>query len=58
VLGAALRTVGTALPLKHLVVAVQDPWLGRGVNWTETAILLGILALAGGLAVPALRQRG
>jgi ABC-2 type transport system permease protein len=57
-LGGALRAIGTALPLKHLVIAVQDPWLGRGVNIAETAILLGILAVAGGLAVPALRQRG
>jgi hypothetical protein len=37
---------------------MQDPWIGRGVNWAETAILVGILALAGMLAVPALRQRG
>jgi ABC-2 type transport system permease protein len=58
VLGSALRAVGTALPLKHLVTAVQDPWLGLGVNWTETAILLGVVAVAGGLAVPALRRRG
>ena len=57
VLGGALRAVATALPLKHLVVAVQDPWLGRGVNWAETAVLLAIVAVAGGLAVPALRQR-
>jgi ABC-2 type transport system permease protein len=57
-LGGALRAIGTALPLKHLVIAVQDPWLGRGVNWVETVILLGILAVAGALAVPALRQRG
>jgi ABC-2 type transport system permease protein len=58
VLGGALRAIGTALPLKHLVIALQDPWIGRGVNWAETAILLGILAVAGGLTVPALRQRG
>jgi ABC-2 type transport system permease protein len=62
VLGSALRAIGTALPLKHLVVAVQDPWIGRGVNWIETAILLAVFlavfAVAGGLAVPALRRRG
>lgn len=57
-LGGALRTVGTAMPLKHLVTAVQDPWLGHGVNWTETAVLLAILAGAAALAVPALRRRG
>jgi ABC-2 type transport system permease protein len=57
VLGSTLRAIGAALPLKHLVVAVQDPWIGRGVNWTETAILVAIFAVAGGLAVPALRRR-
>lgn len=57
VLGTALRRVSDVTPLKHLVVAVQDPWLGHGVNWAETLVLVGILAVAGALAVPALRRR-
>jgi len=57
VLDGGLRVIGDATPLKHLVVAIQDPWLGQGVNWTQTLILAGILLIAGALAVPALRQR-
>jgi len=57
VLGGVLRAVGDAGPLKHLVVAIQDPWLGRGVNWTQMLILGVVVAVPGALAVPALRQR-
>lgn len=57
VLSKTLRGVATATPLKHVIVALQDPWLGRGVNWTETLILTGILLVASALAVPALRRR-
>lgn len=58
VLSGALRGVATLTPLTHLIVAVQDPWLGHGMNWTETGVLVGILVLAAGLAVPALKRRG
>jgi ABC-2 type transport system permease protein len=57
VLGTALRRTGEVLPLRHLVVALQDPWLGHGVNWAETLVLALVLAVAGALAVPALRHR-
>jgi ABC-2 type transport system permease protein len=57
VLGGALREVATFTPLKHLIVAVQDPWLGRGINWAELGIVAAILAAAGALAVPTLRKR-
>jgi ABC-2 type transport system permease protein len=57
VLSGALRGIATATPLKHLVVALQDPWLGRGVNWTETLVLAGLLVVAMALAVPVLRRR-
>lgn len=57
VLSPALNWIGDLLPLKHLVVALQDPWLGHGFNWTRAAILLAIGAGAAGLAIPALRQR-
>ena len=35
--------VGKALPLYHLVIALVDPWIGRGANWMQ----LGIVALVG-----------
>ncbi len=57
VLSATLRAVATATPLKHVIIALQDPWLGRGVNWTETLIMTGVLLVASALAVPALRRR-
>jgi ABC-2 type transport system permease protein len=38
-----MLVVGKALPLYHLVVALVDPWIGRGTNWTQ----LGIVALVG-----------
>jgi len=57
VLNGSLRAVAAATPLKHVIVALQDPWLGRGVNWTETLILVGILVGCAGLAAPALRRR-
>ena len=57
VLSPALNRIGDALPLKHLVVALQDPWLGYGSNWTQLGVMLVITAAAAGLAVPALRRR-
>ncbi len=35
--------LGKALPLYHLVIALVDPWIGRGANWTQ----LGIVAVVG-----------
>ncbi len=57
VLNSLLRGVAELTPLKHLIIAVQDPWLGRGVNWAQLGILAALLVGAAALAVPALRQR-
>jgi ABC-2 type transport system permease protein len=57
VLSPVLARIGDLLPLKHLVVAVQDPWLGFGVNWAEMGVLLATGAAASALAVLALRRR-
>lgn len=57
VLGTVLTRVADVTPLKPLVIALQDPWLGQGVNWTQMAVLGGIFLVAGGAAVPALRRR-
>ena len=29
--------IGKALPLYHSVMALVDPWIGRGTNWTQLA---------------------
>lgn len=57
VLSPALNRVGDFLPLSHLVIALQDPWLGAGVNWPELAVLAGIGAACALLAGLALRRR-
>ncbi len=57
VLSSVLNRVGEFLPLRHLVVALQDPWLGAGVNWYEMAVLAAIVVVAGGLAAATLRRR-
>ncbi|MBE3034237.1 MAG: ABC transporter permease [Actinobacteria bacterium] len=38
--------IGKALPLYHSVLAVVDPWIGRGTNWTQLAIVatVGVVA--------------
>ncbi|APA98352.1 ABC transporter permease [Nocardia seriolae] len=57
VLSPALRRIGSALPLHYLVLALQDPWLGKGINWTAMAILSAVTLLAGGWAAAWLRRR-
>ncbi len=57
VLTGALRGVGAATPLKHVIISIQDPWLGHGTNWTELGIVAGVLAVAAGLAAVALPRR-
>lgn len=57
VLSSAMSRIADFLPLSHLVVAVQDPWLGNGVNWTELGVLAGIGVIAAALAGLALRRR-
>jgi ABC-2 type transport system permease protein len=57
VLSPTLRRIGDFTPLQHLRVALQDAWLGRGVHWTEVLVLLGVLVVCAGAALPALRRR-
>jgi ABC-2 type transport system permease protein len=50
-LSEELRTVGDFTPLKHVVILIQDPWLGLGWNNTEFIIILAVTAVAALLAV-------
>jgi ABC-2 type transport system permease protein len=52
-----MNGIGEILPLRHLIIALQDPWLGKGVNWPELAVLTSMIVVAGGLAAVALRRR-
>ena len=51
VLPSGLRDVGGALPLAHLVTAVQDPWFGFGWNTTDLAVLAAYALAAGAPAL-------
>ena len=51
VLPGGLRDVGGALPLGHLVTAIQDPWFGFGWSIEHLAALAAYAVVAG---VPAL----
>ena len=46
-----MQNAGEALPLTHVVTALQDPWLGFGWNWMELGIVAGMLAAAALLAL-------
>lgn len=49
VLGQTLRAVGDVTPLQHVVVLIQDPWLGFGWNMTETIIVVAMAVACVGL---------
>ncbi len=57
VLTDAMRLAGELTPLQHLVVALQDPWLGLGWNWAELALITGVGLVCGAVAVRLLRWR-
>jgi ABC-2 type transport system permease protein len=46
VLPDSLSNVAEATPLKHVIVLIQDPWLGFGWNNAELAVVAAILAVA------------
>lgn len=57
VLTEATRAVADATPLRHVILLLQDPWLGFGWNTTETLIVLAWLAGSAALAALLLRRR-
>jgi ABC-2 type transport system permease protein len=46
VLPGSMQTLADATPLKHVILLIQDPWLGFGWNNGELAVVLGILLVA------------
>jgi ABC-2 type transport system permease protein len=46
VLPDALSTAADVTPLKHVIVLIQDPWLGFGWNNGELLVVVAILAVA------------
>ncbi len=51
VLPTALTRIADFTPLKHVIVALQDPWLGFGLNLAELGIVTGVLFGCGALAL-------
>jgi ABC-2 type transport system permease protein len=51
VLNDTLTRVADATPLKHVILTLQDPWLGLGSNLAELLVVAGILALSALLAL-------
>lgn len=56
VLSAPLRLVGDATALKHIVILIQDPWLGFGWNGAETLAVGVFLVLSAALTVARVRR--
>jgi ABC-2 type transport system permease protein len=55
VMPEAMQTVAKALPLTHVAVSLQDPWIGRGSNPIELGIVAAIAVVAAILAYRAFR---
>ena len=55
VLPAEMQRVALALPLTHVAIALQDPWIGRGVNVAELGIVVALAAAAAALAYRSFR---
>jgi ABC-2 type transport system permease protein len=46
VLPDSLSTVANVTPLKHVIVLIQDPWLGFGWNNAKLVIVVAMLVVA------------
>jgi ABC-2 type transport system permease protein len=55
VLPQTMQNVALALPLTHVVIALQDPWIARGSNLVELGIVAVIAVVAAGLAFRSFR---
>ena len=55
-LTGAMRLVGSLLPLKHVIFALQDPWLGFGINGPELLLVAGTATAAAAVALHRYRR--
>jgi hypothetical protein len=46
VIPETMQTIARELPLTHVVIALQDPWIGRGPNLTDLTIVSAITVVA------------
>jgi ABC-2 type transport system permease protein len=57
VLPDTMRSIGDATPVRHVILLLQDAWLGFGWSWSEAAIVAAFLAGAATLAFVLSRGR-
>jgi ABC-2 type transport system permease protein len=50
VLAGVLDVVGKLTPLRHVILVLQDPWLGFGWSVNASLIVAGITVVSAGLA--------
>lgn len=51
VMTRAMQWVGDVTPLRHVIVLLQDPWLGFGWNGVASLVVAGFMVVAAGLSV-------
>jgi ABC-2 type transport system permease protein len=51
VLTDVMRTVAGFTPLRHVILAIQDPWLGLGWNGAELLVVAGIMVVCAGISL-------
>ncbi len=55
VLPQTMQNAALALPLTHVAIALQDPWIGRGSNFIELGIVAAVGVVAAVLAYRSFR---
>lgn len=53
--GPVLKAVSDALPMTHMVLALVDPWVGRGMDWGAVAMVAAFTAAAATASVLVVR---
>lgn len=51
VLSDAMRGIGIATPMWHVIVVLQEPWLGFGWDWAEFGVVAGIGLVSAALSL-------
>jgi ABC-2 type transport system permease protein len=51
VLTGPMKIIGNITPLRHVILTLQDPWLGFGWSGLSSLIVAGITILATGLSI-------
>jgi ABC-2 type transport system permease protein len=57
VLPDTMRSIGDATPVRHVILLLQDAWLGFGWNWSEAGIVAAFLVGAVAFALALSRGR-